>query len=77
GAIMMAYLHKMNWKRIRDALKRLGAPTNADELKMDKEDIVKALFLAQSIRPERYTILNKLNLSVEACRKIAEATEVI
>ncbi|MGQ9641454.1 MAG: NAD(P)-dependent glycerol-1-phosphate dehydrogenase [Candidatus Bathycorpusculaceae bacterium] len=77
GTIMMAYLHKLNWKRIRDALKKLGAPTNAEELNVEKEDIAKALYLAQSIRPERYTILNKLNLSVEKCRKIAEATEVI
>jgi glycerol-1-phosphate dehydrogenase [NAD(P)+] len=77
GTIMMAYLHKMNWKRIRDALKMLGAPTNAEELNMEKEDIIKALSLAPSIRPERYTILNKLNLNMETCRKIAEATEVI
>ncbi|MEM3673454.1 MAG: NAD(P)-dependent glycerol-1-phosphate dehydrogenase [Candidatus Bathyarchaeia archaeon] len=77
GAIMMAYLHKMNWRRIREALKNLGAPTNAKELRVEEEDIVKALALAQSIRPERYTILNKLNLSVEACRKVAEATGVI
>jgi glycerol-1-phosphate dehydrogenase [NAD(P)+] len=77
GAIMMAYLHKMNWRRIREALKKLGAPTNAEELKVEKDDVVKALALAQFIRPERYTILNKLNLNVEACRKVAEATEVI
>jgi glycerol-1-phosphate dehydrogenase [NAD(P)+] len=73
----MAYLHKANWKRIRDTLRIAGAPTNAQELHMEKEEIVKALCTASSIRPERYTILNRLNLSLEDCRKIAETTEVI
>ncbi|HEY4674693.1 MAG TPA: NAD(P)-dependent glycerol-1-phosphate dehydrogenase [Candidatus Bathyarchaeia archaeon] len=77
GTIIMAYLHKANWKRIRDTLRIAGAPTNAEELHMEKEEIVKALCTASSIRPERYTILNTLNLSLEDCRKIAETTEVI
>jgi glycerol-1-phosphate dehydrogenase [NAD(P)+] len=77
GTIMMAYLHRANWKRIRDTLKKLGAPTNACELSIEKEDAVKALEIATTIRPERYTILNKLNLNAETCEKIAKATEVI
>lgn len=77
GTIMMAYLHRANWKRIREALKMLGAPTNAHELGIEKEAVVKALEMASTIRPERYTILNKLNLSHEACEKLAKVTEVI
>ncbi len=77
GTIIMAYLHKANWKRIRDTLRKLGAPTNAEELNIEKENVVRALFMASSIRPERYTILNKLNLNLEACRKIVKTTEVI
>ncbi|MDH5460182.1 MAG: NAD(P)-dependent glycerol-1-phosphate dehydrogenase [Candidatus Bathyarchaeota archaeon] len=77
GTIMMAYLHRANWKRIREALKMLGAPTNAHELGIEKEDVAKALEMASTIRPERYTILNKLNLSHEACERLAKVTEVI
>jgi len=77
GTIIMSYLHKANWKRVRDTLRKLGAPTNAMELGVEKDDVVKALFMAPSIRPERYTILNKLGLNLEACRKIAETTEVV
>jgi glycerol-1-phosphate dehydrogenase [NAD(P)+] len=77
GTIIMAYLHRTNWKRIRETLKKLGAPTNADELGVEEEDVIKALLMASSIRPERYTILNKLNLTLEAFRKIAETTGVI
>jgi glycerol-1-phosphate dehydrogenase [NAD(P)+] len=77
GTIIMAYLHGANWKRIRETLKTLGAPTSAYELELTKEDVVKALFIASSVRPERYTILNKLNLSLEECEKVAKATGVV
>jgi glycerol-1-phosphate dehydrogenase [NAD(P)+] len=77
GAIMMTYLHGGNWRRIRDALKKLGAPTNARGLGVQKEDVIKALKIATSMRPERYTILNKLNLRRESYQHLAKVTEVI
>jgi len=77
GTIMMAYLHGLNWKRIRDAFKKLGAPTRASELGVGRSDIVEALVLAASIRPERFTILNKLGLNREAYEHLAKVTEVI
>jgi glycerol-1-phosphate dehydrogenase [NAD(P)+] len=77
GAILMAYLHGANWKRIKETLKAVGAPTNAYELGLTKDEVVKALFTASSIRPERYTILNKLNLSLEECERIVKITGVV
>ena len=77
GAILMAYLHNANWKRIRDALKNMNAPTTARELGATDKEVVKALEMAASIRPERYTILQKLNLSMDAYEKVAMATGVI
>jgi glycerol-1-phosphate dehydrogenase [NAD(P)+] len=77
GTIMMAYLHRTNWGRIKTTLEKMGAPTSAYELGIEKEDVVKALEAATTIRPERYTILNKLNLNSEACEKLAKTTEVI
>ncbi len=77
GTIMMACLHKANWRRIKTTLEKLGAPTNANDLGVEKEDVVKALEKATTIRPERYTILNKLNLTTELYRRLARATEVI
>jgi len=77
GTIMMAYLHKAGWKRIRETLEVLGAPTSADELSVEKEDIIKALEMAHSIRPERYTILNKLNLNREDYERLARMTRVV
>jgi glycerol-1-phosphate dehydrogenase [NAD(P)+] len=77
GTIMMAYLHRTNWKRVKATLAELGAPTNADDLGTEEEDMVKAVGMGATVRPERYTILNKLNLTREACERLARATEVI
>ena len=77
GAILSAYLYRADWKGIKKTLKQLGAPTTAAELGVKDADVVKALEIAPKIRPERYTILHKLNLNLEACEKTARATGVI
>jgi len=77
GTIMMAYLHGADWKRIQETLKTIGAPINAEELGLTEEDVVEALFIAPSVRPERYTILSKQKLSFEECKRVARETEVI
>ncbi len=77
GTVLAAYLHRMNWKRIKRTLKQIGAPTTACELNVKDKNLVKALELATTIRPERYTILQKLNLNHEACEKAAKITGVI
>jgi glycerol-1-phosphate dehydrogenase [NAD(P)+] len=77
GSILTAYLQKGDWQRIKTTLKHLGAPTTAAELGIQDAEVVKALEMAAKIRPERYTILHKLNLGVEACEKTAKATGVI
>lgn len=77
GAIMMSYLHNANWKGIRSALIRVGAPTTANELGFKNEEVIKALEVAVSVRPERYTILHKLNLARDGCEKVAKATGVL
>lgn len=77
GTIMMAYLHGANWKRIRDVLEKLGAPISADGLGVERDDILKALEIAAALRPERFTILNKLSLNHEAYRHLARVTQII
>jgi len=77
GTILMSYLHDLDWKEIRDILHESGAPTNFKELGVTPEDIVKAMVLARDVRPERYTILHKINLSSSYAREVAEKTRVI
>lgn len=77
GTILTSYLYRSNWQKIRSTLKLIGAPTTANELGVKDSDVVKALELASKIRPERYTILHKLNLDFETCEKTGKATGVI
>jgi glycerol-1-phosphate dehydrogenase [NAD(P)+] len=74
---MMIYLHGGDWKQIRDALKKIGAPTTSEELGISKKKIIEALDRAQEIRPERYTILGEQGLTKEAAKKLAKTTGVI
>ncbi|MBN1134162.1 MAG: NAD(P)-dependent glycerol-1-phosphate dehydrogenase [Methanosarcinaceae archaeon] len=76
GTIMMMYLHGGDWKKIRDGLKTIGAPTNADELNIEDKYILEALVLAHTIRPDRYTILGT-GLTPGAAEKVAKITKVI
>ena len=77
GSIMMVYLHGGDWEKVRNALKKIGAPTTSQELGMSKKKIVEALTRAQEIRPERYTILGETGLTEEAAIKLAKTTGVI
>jgi len=77
GAIMMSYLHGAEWKYVRDALRNVGAPTNAKELGIKDEYIIEALVQAHKINPERYTILGDTGLTYEAAERLATITEVI
>ena len=74
---MMAYLHGLNWKQIKATLRKVGAPTTAEELGIEPELIIEALIKAQSIRPERYTILEEKKLNHESAESLARVTSVL
>ncbi len=77
GAIMMMYLHGGDWKRVKNALLTIGAPTTAQELGVSDQEVVRALTLAHAIRPDRYTILGDNGLAQEAATRLASVTGVI
>ena len=77
GTIMMAYLHKLRWRRIKAVLRMVDAPTTASELGVEGIDVVKALTIAHKIRPERYTILGERGLTQTSALKLARKTEVL
>ena len=77
GSIMMMYLHGGNWKEIRDALRAIGAPTNAKELGIPDKKIIEALIHAQEMRPDRYSILGEQGLTIDAAKKLAKITGVV
>ncbi len=77
GTIMMAYLHGINWRKIKNVLKKVGAPTTAKELGIPDKYVIKALTIAHKVRPERYTILGEKGLTWEAAERLARVTGVI
>jgi glycerol-1-phosphate dehydrogenase [NAD(P)+] len=77
GTIICAYLHGANWQLIKEFLQKVDAPTTAEELGVEPEHILKALTMAHTIRPERYTILGESGLTKDAALRVATITGVI
>jgi glycerol-1-phosphate dehydrogenase [NAD(P)+] len=77
GTIMMAKLHGLNWDKIAETLKNVGAPTKAQQIKLNEEQVVKALIAARSLRPDRYTILSKVRLDNKSAFELAKSVGVI
>ena len=77
GAIMIAKLQGQDWKNIVKTLKAVGAPTTAKEIGLKPNILAKALTIAQSLRPERYTILSQVNMTENKAIALAKSTKVI
>lgn len=77
GAIMMAKLQGQDWKKIKHTLANLGAPTTAKQIGIKKESVIEALLIAQSLRPERYTVLKQLTMNEKSAYLLAKSTGVI
>ena len=77
GAIMIAKLQGQDWKNIVKTLKSVGAPTTAKEIGLKSNILAKALTIAQSLRPERYTILSQVNMTENKAIALAKSTNVI
>jgi len=76
GTIIMAYLHGINWRRIKKIAEIVGLPTTLKQAGIDADMAVEALTTAHALRPDRYTILGN-GLSREAARRALEDTELI
>ncbi len=77
GTILMAELHGIGWENIVKALESIGAPTRARDIGLNDENTVKGIVYAGEIRPDRYTILNKVKMDESKARSIARTTNVI
>ena len=77
GTIMMAKLHGIDWRRVRSALRNVGAPVEAAQIGVEESMVVEALTKASNIRPDRYTILSKRKLTEKSAGLLAKSTGVI
>ena len=58
GSIISMYLHGGDWRKIRNALRTIGAPSTPADLGLTDEVIIEAVMRAHEIIPERYTIFD-------------------
>lgn len=77
GSIIMAKLHGLDWQGMAAALKSVGAPITAADIGITDGEVVRALCVAQSLRPNRYTILKETSLNEDSARRLAMQTGVI
>jgi glycerol-1-phosphate dehydrogenase [NAD(P)+] len=77
GTIMMAKLHGLDWEKVAETLENVGAPTKAKQIKLSEDHVIKALITAQSLRPDRYTILSKVKLDKKSAHRLAKSVKVI
>ena len=77
GSIMIGKLQGQDWKKIVKTLKDVGAPTSAKQIGLKPEIIVKALMIAQDLRPERYTILKEIKMTEKVALNLAKSTRII
>ncbi len=80
GTIIMEYFHEVayggDWEKVKNALKSFGCFVRLKDVGISREDAIKALIYAKSIRPSRYTILDKLNPSKEDFERAIEVIGV-
>jgi len=77
GAILIAKMQGQDWKKIIQMLKNVGAPTTAKEIGLESDVLAQALTIAQSLRPERYTILSKKKMNMKTAIELATSTGVL
>lgn len=77
GTIMVAKLQGLDWRAIRSALKDVKAPVTAEAISVSDSEVVAALVRAPKIRPDRYTILSKVEMTERLARQLAQETGVI
>ena len=77
GTIMIAKLQGQDWKKIVKTLKNVGAPTTANEIGLQSDILAKALTIAQSLRPKRYTILKEIHMTEKKAVVLAKSTNVL
>jgi glycerol-1-phosphate dehydrogenase [NAD(P)+] len=77
GTIIALYLHGRNWRKVKKILSEIGAPTRISQINVSREQIVKALTIAHSIRTERYTILGEKGFSEEAAERLIDLLDLV
>lgn len=82
GTIIFEFMYENHygegdWRAVKEAMKKVGAPTKLSEIGLSKDQAISALLQAKMIRRRRFTILEALNPSKEEFERILRETELI
>lgn len=64
-----------DWKPLAEFFKATGVPTKYADFKLSEDQMVQAIQFAPQTRPDRYTILEKLNLTEVEIRRVLQTVE--
>ncbi len=76
STVIIAYLYGMNWKKIKAKMQEVGLPVTFSQIGIKKEEVLEAVIMAPMLRPERYTILHKLNLTKDEVSNILDEINI-
>jgi glycerol-1-phosphate dehydrogenase [NAD(P)+] len=76
STVFTSYLYGLNWGKIKSSLNKAGLPVSYKELGIDRKTAVKAITMAPTLRPERYTILHKMGLSESKINEMLDRLEI-
>lgn len=76
GTLIMMKLQGRDPSEMRGHMKKIGLPTTAKELGIDKEMLIKALVMAKGIR-NRYTVLDKKKITPKIAERLLRDVKII
>lgn len=75
ATLLTEEMRRSDWKSLAAFFKSVGVPTSYTAFKLTEDQMVKAIQYAPQTRPDRYTILEKLNLPEDKIRQILRTVE--
>jgi glycerol-1-phosphate dehydrogenase [NAD(P)+] len=73
GSLLTAAAHESPLLgALRDLYRRLGMPTDPEELSISRGEMVAAIAAAPSMRPDRYTVLSDFSLDESSVRRLLD-----
>ncbi|MDG6928478.1 MAG: iron-containing alcohol dehydrogenase [Nitrososphaerota archaeon] len=77
STIAMAKLHGLDWRSVKASLERAGCPSSFDGVGLSVDQVARAVMMAPSIRPDRYTILHELKMGRREVEGLLRETGVV
>ncbi|MCC6028029.1 MAG: iron-containing alcohol dehydrogenase [Archaeoglobus sp.] len=82
GTIIFEFMYEEkygdgDWKAIKSALKKAGAPVRLSEVGITKDQAIEALMFAKKIRRKRFTILEATDPKKEDFERVLRETEML